>query len=269
MNSFTGVQALVTVMQRLRDPVGGCPWDLQQSMASLIPYTLEEAYEVAAAITAGEPAAIKDELGDLLFQVVFYAQLGKEQELFDLDAIAKATAEKLMRRHPHVFGEQQALSDAEIKAQWEQIKSEERAEQGQSDSVFDGIADNLPSILMAQKLQKRAATVGFDWSEMAPVIAKIREELAEVEDEIRANDNAKIAAEIGDLLFAVVNLARHAQVNPEHALRLTNHKFKQRFQWIETQLAQQQRRPEELSLDELETYWQQAKQQLNHVESKK
>lgn len=260
-DQFSGTQALLEVMQRLRDPNGGCPWDLKQTMSSLIPYTIEEAYEVAAAITEGQPDEIKDELGDLLFQVVFYSQLATEQQQFTFDQIAQHTADKLIRRHPHVFGDSTTQTDAEIKAQWEQIKAEERSGKKASNSVFHGIPDNLPSILMAQKLQKRAANVGFDWSEISPVIAKIREEIAEVEEELARSerDQAALEAEIGDVLFAVVNLARHAQVNPEHALRRTNHKFKQRFQAIEQRLAEQGQSPQELSLEQLEAQWQAVK----------
>lgn len=258
---FSGTQALLTVMQRLRDPHTGCPWDLKQTMTSLIPYTIEEAYEVAAAITEGEPEAIKDELGDLLFQVVFYSQLASEQQQFSFDEIAAHTAEKLIRRHPHVFGDSTSQTDEEIKAQWEQIKAEERAEKQGTNSVFHGVPDNLPSILMAQKLQKRAANVGFDWPTIQPVLAKVREEIAEVEAELEKSqrDQNALEAEIGDVLFAVVNLARHAQVNPEHALRRTNVKFKQRFQAIEQRLAAMQQIPEQLSLDALEAHWQAVK----------
>lgn len=260
-SNFSGTQALLNVMQRLRDPNGGCPWDLKQTMTSLIPYTIEEAYEVASAITEGNPDEIKDELGDLLFQVVFYGQLAAEQQQFTFDEIAQHTADKLIRRHPHVFGSSTTQTDEEIKAQWEQIKAEERAEKDGSDSVFHGIPDNLPSVLMAQKLQKRAANVGFDWPTIAPVIAKIHEEIAEVEEELAKSerDQQALEAEIGDVLFAVVNLARHAQVNPEHALRRTNVKFKQRFQAIEKRLAENDQQPAQLSLDELEAHWQAVK----------
>ncbi len=256
-NEFTGIKDLLQVMARLRDPQGGCPWDLKQSMQSLIPYTIEEAYEVAAAVTEGDVAEIKDELGDLLFQVVFYAQLAAEQQQFSFDEVAAQTAAKLIRRHPHVFAESSAQTDTEIKAQWEQIKAQERAEQGAGASVFDGVPANLPSILMALKLQKRTANVGFDWETVAPVIDKINEELAEVEEELDRSerDQAALEAEIGDLLFAVVNLARHVQVNPEHALRRTNHKFKQRFTAIEQRLSEQGLSPAQLSLDELEAHW--------------
>ncbi|WP_339879197.1 nucleoside triphosphate pyrophosphohydrolase [Pseudidiomarina gelatinasegens] len=260
-NNLSGVAALLEVMRRLRDPSGGCPWDLKQTMTSLIPYTIEEAYEVAAAITEGDVADIKDELGDLLFQVVFYAQLSEESAQFSFDDVAQQTADKLIRRHPHVFGDSTTQTDEEIKAQWEQIKAEERANKGGEDSVFHGIPDNLPSILMALKLQKRAANVGFDWDTIAPVLAKIREEIEEVEAELacKERDQQALEAEIGDVLFAVVNLARHAQVNPEHALRRTNLKFKQRFQAIEKRLNISKQRPEDLSLEELEAHWQAVK----------
>ncbi|MDX1704902.1 nucleoside triphosphate pyrophosphohydrolase [Pseudidiomarina sp.] len=258
---YPGVGELLEVMRRLRDPAGGCPWDLQQTLTSLIPYTIEEAYEVAAAITGGDLAEIKDELGDLLFQVVFYSQLTAEQGDFTFDEVAAQTAAKLIRRHPHVFGDSNTQSDAEIKAQWERIKQQERSEKGQTETVFDGIPANLPAILTAQKLQKRAATVGFDWPQIEPVADKVREELAETMAELETEsvDQDAVEAEIGDLLFAVVNLARHAQVNPEQALRRTNTKFKRRFQHIEGRLREQGRQPEQLTLTELELYWQAAK----------
>ena len=258
---FPGVAALLEVMRRLRDPETGCPWDLKQTLTSLIPYTIEEAYEVAAALTEGDMRAIKDELGDLLFQVVFYTQLTNEEGLFSFDEVAAQTADKLIRRHPHVFGDNTAQSDAEIKAQWELIKQQERAEKGETHSVFQGVPDNLPAILQAQKLQKRAANVGFDWATIGPVLDKIQEEITEVKAELAAQtiDQEALESEIGDVLFAVVNLARHAQVNPEHALRRTNLKFKQRFQAIEKRLAEAGKSAEELGLEELEAYWQEVK----------
>ncbi|CAI8153972.1 MAG: Nucleoside triphosphate pyrophosphohydrolase [Pseudidiomarina mangrovi] len=258
---FPGVAALIEVMRRLRDPDGGCSWDQQQTLTSLIPYTLEEAYEVAAALTSGNMAAIKDELGDLLFQVVFYSQLTQEQGEFDFDQVAAQCADKLIRRHPHVFangGEQ--LDPAAVKAQWEQIKQQERQHQQPNNSVFAGMADNLPSILQALKIQKRAASVGFDWHELAPVIGKIREELDELEAELPlANNSDRIEAELGDLLFAVVNLARHAQVNPEQALRRTNHTFQQRFEAIEANLTKRGLQAQQLTLEQLEHEWQAVK----------
>lgn len=269
---FPGVAALLEVMEQLRHPEFGCPWDLEQTLTSLIPYTIEETYEVAQALTDGHYPDIKDELGDLLFQVVFYTQLTHESGHFSFDDVARQTASKLIRRHPHVFhadgtplgAADERPSQAQIKARWEAIKQEERAEkqheQPLESTVFANIPDQLPSILRALKLQKRAASVGFDWATTEPVIAKIREELAEVEVEIAKADQQALEGEIGDLLFAVINLARHVQVNPDHALRRTNQKFQQRFQAIENNLAAQGRSPSELSLAELETYWQNVKQ---------
>lgn len=259
MTDFKGVAKLTEVMGRLRDPDNGCPWDLKQDFESLLPYTIEETYEVVDAIQSGDMQAVKDELGDLLFQVVFYAQLGKERGEFAFDDIAEHTATKLIHRHPHVFGSaaQRKLSDVEIKAQWEQIKQQERAQKKTDGSVFDDIPNQLPSILKAAKLQKRAAAVGFDWPDAEPVYAKIEEEVQEVKD---ASDPQQVEEEIGDLLFAVVNLARHKQVNPEAALQRANEKFRQRFSDIEKRLAAQHKQPTECNLDELEALWQQVKQ---------
>lgn len=254
-----GMQQLQQVMAQLRDPESGCPWDLKQNMTSLIPYTIEETYEVVDAIQSGNWQSIKDELGDLLFQVVFYAQLAREEQQFELDDIAAHTADKLINRHPHVFGTdaERNLSDAEIKAQWEQIKQQERTKKDAKGSVFDDIPSQLPSILKAAKLQKRAASVGFDWTEAEPAYAKVDEEIQEVKE---ATDQDHIEEEIGDLLFAVVNLARHKQVNPEAALQRANEKFKSRFQNIEQRLSEQGKHATDCNLDELEALWQQAKQ---------
>lgn len=272
-----GMTELLRVMTALRDPDYGCPWDLKQTNTSLIPYTIEEVYEVAEAIEQGEPLALRDELGDLLFQVVFYSQLAVEQQQFSFDEVAAQMAAKLIRRHPHVFHDDgtplnvsgQAKTDAEIKEKWEQIKQQERLEKAARQTsagtattpatVFADIPRQLPAILAAQKLQKRAASVGFDWDTIAPVCAKVEEELAEVKVEIEANDHAALTDEIGDLLFAVVNLARHCQVNPETALQQTNAKFKRRFQAIEQNLAARGLTAEQLELDELEEEWQQVK----------
>ena len=253
-----GMQQLQQVMTQLRNPESGCPWDLKQNMTSLIPYTIEETYEVVDAIQSGNWQSIKDELGDLLFQVVFYAQLAREEQQFELDDIAVHTAEKLINRHPHVFGTdaQRNLSDAEIKAQWEQIKQQERTKKNAKGSVFDDIPSQLPSILKAAKLQKRAASVGFDWTEAEPVYAKVDEEIQEVKE---ATDQDHIEEQIGDLLFAVVNLARHKQVNPEAALQRANDKFKSRFQHIERSLSEQGKHPTDCNLEELEALWLQAK----------
>ena len=254
-----GMQQLQQVMAQLRDPESGCPWDLKQNMTSLIPYTIEETYEVVDAIQSGNWQSIKDELGDLLFQVVFYAQLAREEQQFELNDIAAHTTDKLISRHPHVFGTdaERNLSDAEIKAQWEQIKQQERTKKDAKGSVFDDIPSQLPSVLKAAKLQKRAASVGFDWTEAEPVYAKVDEEIQEVKE---ATDQDHIEEEIGDLLFAVVNLARHKQVNPEAALQRANEKFKSRFQTIEQRLSEQGKNATDCNLDELEALWQQAKQ---------
>ncbi|WP_417655836.1 nucleoside triphosphate pyrophosphohydrolase [Pseudidiomarina aestuarii] len=269
---FPGVAALVRVMEHLRHPETGCPWDLEQTLTSLIPYTIEETYEVAQALTDGHYPEIKDELGDLLFQVVFYTRLTEESGHFDFDDVAMQTATKLIRRHPHVFhadgsplGAHEARpSQAEIKTRWEAIKQEERAEKQQSQAtestVFANIPEQLPSLLRALKLQKRAASVGFDWDSTEPVVAKIREELDEVEVELTNRDQEALEGEIGDLLFAVINLARHVQVHPEQALRRTNQKFQQRFQAIERELAAVGQAPSDLNLTELERYWQKVKQ---------
>ena len=251
-----GIEALKQVMQQLRDKQHGCPWDLKQTFESLLPYTIEETYEVVDAINGGDRAAMKDELGDLVFQVVFYAQLGEEEGSFDFEAIAQHTADKLIRRHPHVFEQTDgALSDAEIKQQWESIKQQERKSQ-QAETVFKDIPSQLPSVLKAAKLQKRAASVGFDWTEEEPIYAKVYEEI----DEVRTAENDDhLEEEIGDLLFAVINLARHKQVNPERALQRANNKFVQRFQAIEAMLSARKQAADELSLDQLEALWQEVK----------
>ncbi|PYE35496.1 ATP diphosphatase [Idiomarina fontislapidosi] len=251
-----GIEALKQVMQQLRDKQHGCPWDLKQTFESLLPYTIEETYEVVDAINSGERAAMKDELGDLLFQVVFYAQLGEEEGSFDFDAIAQHTADKLIRRHPHVFEQTEgALSDAEIKQQWEAIKQQERKSQ-HADTVFKDIPSQLPSVLKAAKIQKRAASVGFDWTEEEPIYAKVQEEIEEVRS---AENDDHLEEEIGDLLFAVINLARHKQVNPERALQRANNKFIQRFQAIEQTLRAREQAADELSLEQLEALWQEVK----------
>lgn len=254
------LQRLLTIMQQLRDPDSGCPWDLQQDFHSIVPHTIEEAYEVADAIAKGDPAAIRDELGDLLFQVVFYAQLGREQGWFGFDDIATGIADKLVRRHPHVFAGGEAGDDRALNAQWEAIKRSERA------SVFADVPTNLPGLLLALKLQKRCASVGFDWDNLNDVIAKVEEELDEVRVELEPASNSvpvdqsKVEEEIGDLLFAVVNLSRHAKVNPETALRKASQKFTRRFQYIESQVDAAHGRLQDYSLDQLEALWQQAKQ---------
>jgi MazG family protein len=262
--SDTAIERLLRVMARLRDPDGGCPWDLEQSFATIAPYTIEEAYEVADAIGRGDMAELEAELGDLLLQVVYHAQMAKEAGQFDFDAVADGIAAKMVRRHPHVFGDDTVAGAAAQTRAWEATKAAERQQKAAARGARHGLLDDvplaLPALLRAQKLQRRAARVGFDWPVLAPVLAKVEEELDEVRAEISAGADAdRLAGEIGDLLFAVVNLARHLGVDGEAALRATNAKFEGRFGAIERSLAVDGRRLEDASLDEMEALWQQAK----------
>ncbi|WP_438864257.1 nucleoside triphosphate pyrophosphohydrolase [Neptunicella sp.] len=262
MQDYPNLQRLIEVMQRLRDPVNGCPWDRQQTFQSIVPFTIEEAYEVADAIEHGSMDEIKDELGDLLFQVIFYAQLGREQNEFDFEAVAGAVADKLIRRHPHVFEEQPVESEQQLSRNWDTIKQQERQQQGKiDDSVLANIPVGMAPLMRANKIQKRCAKVGFDWPELPPVVDKIHEEIDEVLAEVNQpiiNHHA-VEEEIGDLLFAVVNLSRHLQVEPETALRKANHKFEQRFRGVEAHFKQHGQSIEQASLDEMEAVWQQVK----------
>jgi len=252
------IERLLQVMDRLRDSESGCPWDRAQTYASIVPHTIEEAYEVADAIARGDRAELKDELGDLLFQVVFYAQLAKEEGAFTFADVATAITEKMIYRHPHVFGDAEYASIAEQSAAWERLKAAERRTVAQG--VLDGIPLALPALTRAVKLQRKAARVGFDWSELAPVIAKIEEELEEIRRELKAKTRSeRVAEEIGDLLFACVNLARHVNVDPETALRAANAKFEGRFQRIEAWLAETGRTPEQSTLEEMDALWERAK----------
>jgi ATP diphosphatase len=259
-NLFPQVARLLEVMEKLRDPDTGCPWDQQQNFASIVPHTLEEAYEVADAIEHGNMSDIKDELGDLLFQVVFYAQLGKEQGEFDFEAIAQGISDKLIRRHPHVFASSEGKTDEQLNVQWEQIKAQERAAKNivQDYSILANIPVGMTPLIRAQKLQKRCAIVGFDWPEIAPVVDKIQEEIQEVMDEVQAHDpdQQAIEEEIGDLLFAVVNLSRHLKVDAETALRKANRKFEGRFRKVEDVFAQRSVELPDASLEEMEDVWQ-------------
>ena len=261
---------LLHLMARLRDPQHGCPWDLQQDYASIVPHTLEEAYEVADAIERRDFAHLPGELGDLLFQVVYYSQLAREEGRFDFATVVDAITRKLVRRHPHVFPdgdlygspELPRLDEAAIKQRWEQIKAEERAEQAAAPeqlSLLDDVPHALPALSRAAKLQKRAAGVGFDWPEALPVVDKLHEELNEVLEAMSENDPQAIAEEIGDLLFVVVNLARHLKVDPENALRAANGKFEWRFRFIEQALRDAGRSPESCDLEELDALWDAAK----------
>lgn len=253
------IDALLAIMRRLRDPDGGCPWDLEQTFVSIASYTIEEAYEVAGAIEHGDWAALKDELGDLLLQVVFHARMAEERNLFDFGDVVAAITGKMLRRHPHVFGDESGIKTAAAQtAAWEEHKRRER--RARSGGLLDDIPHPLPALLRALKLQKRAASVGFDWDSAAKVVDKIAEEAREIVQAHAANaDSLRVEEEIGDLLFAVANLARHLNVDPETALRSANTKFVRRFEVIEATLAARGKTAEEASLEEMEAIWQQAK----------
>lgn len=251
------MKKLLKLMEQLRDPVTGCPWDRAQTYATIVPYTIEEAYEVADAIARGDQAALQQELGDLLFQVVFYAQLAQEEGAFNFTDVVNAITDKMTRRHPHVFGNVRFASVAEQRIAWEQIKAEERGPV--PSGVLDGVPAGLPALSRAVQLQRKAARVGFDWAAAAPVLAKIEEELGEIRAELATGTAERLTEEIGDLLFAGVNLARHCQVDPEVALRRTNAKFERRFRQIEDWLAMAGRTPEQATLDEMEALWERAK----------
>lgn len=259
MESAAEMKRLLDIMARLRDPAGGCPWDKEQSFRTIAPYTIEEAYEVAEAAEAGDPTALKEELGDLLFQTVFHARMAEEAGLFGFADVARAVSDKMVRRHPHVFGDV-SIADADAQTiAWEEQKAQERAARGAA-SVLDGVGTALPALTRAEKLQKRAARVGFDWRDAAPVFDKIAEEIAELRAELKPDpDQARIEDEIGDVLFAVTNLARHLRVDPEQALRGASRKFERRFRALEASVTSSGRAPESLTLDELEGEWQRAK----------
>ena len=254
------IDRLLAVMARLRDPETGCPWDVKQSFATIAPYTIEEAYEVADAIQRDDLAGLKEELGDLLLQVVFHAQMAREAGHFDFDDVAHTIAAKMVERHPHVFGGA-AERTAETQTQsWEAQKAAQRAAKGQA-RTLDGVPLALPALLRAEKLQKRAARVGFNWATLGPVLAKIEEELGEIRQELKrkTRDKARLAGEVGDLLFAVANLARWLKLDPEAALRTTNAKFERRFRAIEDALARRGKTPAQSHLDEMDALWDEAK----------
>jgi len=255
---------LLDIMARLRDPERGCPWDREQSFATIAPYTIEEAYEVAEACERGDPAALKDELGDLLFQVVFHARMAEEAGLFDFNGVAQAVADKMLRRHPHVFGDARITDAAAQTLAWEEHKASERrasaAAASERESALDGVGEALPALTRAVKLQRRAARVGFEWRELRPILDKISEEIDELRAELDGDGApARVADEIGDLLFAVVNLARRAEADPEQALRAACRKFERRFRHVEALLAAAGRSAEAAGLKEMETLWRQAK----------
>ncbi len=270
------IEDLKYLMARLRDPDGGCPWDLEQSYKTIAPSTLEEAYEVVDAIERQEYGHLKEELGDLLFQVIFYSQLATEEERFDFDQIVSDLVAKLIRRHPHVFpentlhsrvaGERSTDQETVIKQRWDQIKAEERAAKGQGGLLAD-VPLNLPGLSRAAKLQKRAATVGFEWPSVDGAFAKVAEELDEVHEAIAAEDQQAIMEEMGDLLFAVVNVCRYLKVEPESAIRATNKKFEERFGFIEQQLGKEGLSAEDTSLEDMESLWLSAKEYYKALKS--
>jgi nucleoside triphosphate diphosphatase len=254
---------LLAVMAWLRDRQHGCPWDIEQTFRTIAPYTIEEAYEVADAIERDDMPALKEELGDLLLQVVYHAQMASEAKAFSFADVAATIADKMVDRHPHVFGDLK-IADADAQTvSWEARKAAERAKKNGAEpaGALDGVARALPALLRAEKIQKRAARVGFDWKTIGPVIDKIEEELAELRSELSADkiDQARTTDELGDVLFAVANLARHCKVDPEAALRSTNDKFERRFRYIEGRLREQSRKPADASLEEMEALWQEAK----------
>lgn len=264
---LAALQRLLSVMARLRDPACGCPWDVDQTFVSIAPYTIEEAYEVAEAAEAGDMAGLRDELGDLLLQVAFHARMAEEAGAFAFADVAQAISDKMIRRHPHVFGTVEVADAAAQTVAWEQLKEAERrakaAAESRAESALDGVGLALPALTRALKLQRRAARVGFDWTGVTPIFDKIDEEIAELREVLAegAADPDRIEDELGDLLFAVVNLARRLDHDPEQALRRASRKFDRRFRRVEALLAEQGKAPAAATLDEMEALWDQAKQE--------
>jgi ATP diphosphatase len=272
MQPSSDIRRLIDIMAALRDPIAGCPWDVQQTFASIAPFTIEEAYEVVDAIERGATEDLREELGDLLLQVVFHARMAEEAGLFDFGGVVEAITAKLVRRHPHVFGDAGTLTPDEVKGLWGRIKAEEKraklpseARNGTSaetrSGALDGVPLALPALSRALKLQEKAGKVGFDWNDVRAVLEKIREEIIEVEAEIAEGSAQGLSNEVGDLLFAAVNLARHLKVDPEAALRSASAKFERRFAHIEMRFAEGGRTPDGASLDEMERLWVEAKVQ--------
>lgn len=261
MKPARDIERLLEIMAALRTPGSGCPWDLEQDFATIAPYTIEEAYEVADAITQGDLRHLKDELGDLLLQVVFHARMAQEQGAFDFGDVVESITAKMIRRHPHVFADEHGRTAEAVKGLWERIKAEEKAERGEraAGGALAGVPVALPALTRALKLQNKASAVGFDWNDPRAVLAKIREETDEIEAALDAADEVHAGAEVGDLLFAVVNLARHLQADPEGVLRGTNAKFERRFASIERALAGRGRTPTESTLAEMDALWDEAK----------
>jgi len=258
MTEPTPIQRLIDVMAKLRDPDGGCPWDVEQTFATIAPYTVEEAYEVADAIERNDLKDLKEELGDLLFQVIFHSRMAEEQGEFAFDDVVTAVADKLIRRHPHVFGDAGHRTSQEQTAHWEEIKAAERKGK-EKHGVLDDVPVGLPALTRAVKLTKRAGRVGFDWPSTDEVIAKLHEELEELRVEVAGGDQARIRDEMGDVLFVIANLARKLDVEPEDALRASNAKFVRRFHHIEARLAETGRKPTDSDLAEMDGLWNEAR----------
>lgn len=256
------IDSLLAVVARLRDPDQGCPWDLKQTFRTILPYTLEEAYEVAEAIEADDMPELCEELGDLLFQVAIYARMAEEKGDFDFGDVVASISTKMIRRHPHIFGDAEVASEAEVRENWETMKAAEREAKGKRlrTSVLEGVAQALPALVRAEKLQKRAARVGFDWDDLDGVVDKVREELAECEETFPEHaDPTERVREVGDLLFSCVNLARHLGVDAEQALRSANHRFERRFQRVEVCLRASGKAPDRAHRDEMERLWETVK----------
>ena len=270
MKPSRDITRLLDIMVALRTPVTGCPWDLEQDFKSIAPYTLEEAFEVIDAIERNDIDDLREELGDLLLQVVFHARMAEELDAFNFGDVVQAITHKMIRRHPHVFGEEAARGAGMAKGMWDKIKAEEKAERrerratlnlglAEADGFLDDIPHAFPALMRALKLQQKAAKVGFDWSEAGPILDKIEEEIGELKEAIASGNQKDTEEEYGDLLFALVNLGRHLKLEPESALRGTNEKFRRRFHYIERKLAEQKQTLEDATLDEMEALWQQAK----------
>lgn len=255
-DSEHSIQSLLSIMKKLRDPEAGCPWDIEQTFETIAPYTIEEAYEVDDAIRSGDMAALVDELGDLLLQVVFHSQIATEASLFSFGDVVTAISDKMIRRHPHVFGTKEQRSAEAQTSAWEEQKASERKDKFQDASALNGIASNLPALLRAIKLQKRAARVGFDWPETESVLAKIQEESEELIAEYRGGGSKeRITEEFGDLLFVIVNLGRHMKIDSEEALRAANTKFERRFRAVEARLEAKGKATSESTLEEMDAEW--------------
>jgi len=250
---------LVDIMKRLRGP-NGCAWDREQTHKSLIPYLLEETYEVIERIEDGDPAKLKEELGDLLLHVVFHAQIGSEHGEFDIEDVSKAVSDKLIRRHPHVFDKKADLTPDQVTVNWEHIKLEkDKPDDGEQNSVLSGVPKSLPALLRAYRVQEKAARFGFDWEKIDDILPKLDEEVAELKAELEANDEDGIVEELGDLLFTVVNVARYLKIDPERALNRITNKFKTRFEYIESRLAESGRTVADATLTEMDEFWEESK----------